>query len=133
MSNLRVDVLARRYLETLGAGQIRDCLNLFAEEAVLIFPASITGARSLGKKEFGAMQENAPNVFESWPLYTLTHQTTEGDRSCIEFLGSGRMKNGAAFQNQYCIVFVADAGVIVEMREYLDTSALLAAAKPVSS
>ena len=79
------------------------------------------------------MLENAPNVFESWPVYTLTHQTTEGDRSCIEFVGSGRMKNGAAFENQYCIVFVADAGVIVEMREYLDTSALLAATKPVTS
>jgi ketosteroid isomerase-like protein len=133
MTQLQADALARRYIETLGAGQIDDCLGLFDDAALIKFPESIVGARSLSKAQFGVMMKNAPHVFETWPTYTLVEQTSQGNRSCIEFTGAGRMKNGAPFRNEYCIVFIAAHGQIVEMREYLDTSALQAAAKPVTS
>ena len=44
-------------------------------------------------------------------------------------MGVGRMKSGADFKNEYCIVFIVVKGLITEMREYLDTAALQAAAK----
>lgn len=130
---LQPDALARRYIDTLGAGRIDECLGLFHEDAVVKFPASVLGGRSLTKGEFGAMLRNMPNVFEVRPTYRLLDQVSEGDRSCIEFVGVGRMKNGADFNNEYCIVFVVARGLITEMREYLDTGALQAAAKSRTS
>jgi ketosteroid isomerase-like protein len=128
----QADRLARRYIETLGAGQLDECLGLFHETAIVKFPHSLTGARALSKQEFEAMMRNASNIFEGWPTYTLVAQTTEGNRSCIEFTGVGRMKNGNSFKNEYCIVFVVLEGLIVEMREYLDTRALQSSVKPKS-
>ena len=133
MTNLRADELARRYLETLGAGQIDSCLGLFHQDVIVKFPASIVGARTISKAELGAMLRNMPNVFQARPSYTLLAQTSEGNHSCIEFTGVGRMKNGSEFRNEYCIVFVAAHGLIVEMREYLDTGALQALAKTATS
>jgi ketosteroid isomerase-like protein len=133
MTPLRPDALARRYIDTLGAGQIEECLALFHEDAVVKFPASVVGGRRLTKGEFGAMLTNMPNLFDVRPTYTLLDQVSEGDRSCIEFVGVGRMKSGADFNNEYCIVFVVARGLIMEMREYLDTGALQAAAKSRTS
>jgi ketosteroid isomerase-like protein len=133
MIPLQPDALARRYIDTLGAGRIEECLELFHEDVVVKFPASLLGGRRLTKGEFGAMLRNMPNVFEGRPTYTLIDQVSEGNRSCIEFVGVGRMKNGADFQNEYCIVFSVAHGLITEMREYLDTGALQAATKSRTS
>src|ERR1700722_6560098 len=108
------DALARRYIETLGAGQIEGCMRLFHEQALIKFPASLVGPRALTKAQFGAMLSNMPNVFEERPTYTLTGQTSEDVRSCIEFNGVGRLKDGSEFRNEYCIVFVVAHGLIVE-------------------
>lgn len=123
------DLLARRYLETLQAGEIEACLDLFRDDVVVKFPASVV-TKTLSKADLGNMLRNMPNVFQTRPVYTLVAQITQGDCSCLEFTGMGRMKNGREFRNEYCIVFVAKDGLIAEMREYLDTGALLAAAKP---
>ena len=131
MPQPQANMLARRYIETLGAGHIDDCMALFADDAVIKFPESIVRSRSLSKSEFAAMMKNAPNIFQVWPTYTVIDQISRGNRSCLEFTGVGRMKTGADFRNEYCIVFIAADGKIVEMREYLDTSALQSAAKPV--
>jgi ketosteroid isomerase-like protein len=125
--------LARKYIETLGAGRLDECINLFRDDAVLVFPETISTPHRLGKEEFRAMMGRAPAAFEVWPRYQLLEQTSEGDRSCIEFRGVGKLTNGAEFDTLYCIVFVAKDGLIAEMREYIDTHYLLTAFKGTSS
>ena len=125
--------LARKYIETLGAGRLDECINLFRDDAVLVFPKTISTPHRLGKEEFRAMMSRAPTAFEVWPRYQLLEQTSEGDRSCIEFRGVGKLKNGSEFDTFYCIVFVAKDGLIAEMREYIDTHYLLTAFKGASS
>lgn len=124
MADTNAAVVARRYIETLGAGQFDDCIGLFHEKAVIKFPESVVPQRTLSKAQFGGMLRNMPNIFRSTPTYTLIDQVSQGDRSCIEFSGVGQMNSGAPFKNEYCIVFLVRDGRIVEMREYLDTGAL---------
>jgi ketosteroid isomerase-like protein len=117
--------LARAYIETLGAGRLVECLSLFRDDAVLEFPRTLSTPHRLGKEEFRAMLGRASGVFDGWPHYTLMHQTSELNRSCIEFRGVGKLKNGPEFEFLYCIIFEAEDGLITQMREYLDTHHML--------
>jgi ketosteroid isomerase-like protein len=124
-SGIQASELARKYIETLGAGRLDECMNLFREDAGVFFPKSLNAKQRVGKEEFRAMFEGARSIFEVWPQYTLLHQTSEGNRSCIEFRGVGKLKSGREFENLYCIIFVAEGGLITELREYLDTYYML--------
>ena len=73
--------LAQKYIETLGAGRLDECIDLFRDDAVLVFPKTISTPHRLGKEEFRAMMSRAPTAFEVWPRYQLLEQTSEGD--CI--------------------------------------------------
>lgn len=125
--------LARTYIETLGAGRVDECIGLFRDDAVLEFPRTVSTPHRLGKEEFRAMLGRAGGVFDGWPRYILTSQTSESNRSCIEFRGAGKLRNGAAFEFLYCIVFEAEGGQITRMREYLDTHHMLSVFNSLSS
>jgi ketosteroid isomerase-like protein len=130
---MQASELARKYIETLGAGRVDECVNLFRDDAVLLFPKTISTPHRLSKEDFRAMLGRASSVFDGWPHYSLIHQTSESNRSCIEFRGVGRLKGGAEFEFLYCIVFVAEDGLITEMREYLDTHHMLTTFKSASA
>ena len=119
--------LARAYIETLGAGRLVECLSLFRDDAVLEFPRTLSTPHRLGKEEFRAMLGRAGGVFDGWPHYTpkCTRDGQGSDRSCIEFRGVGKLKNGPEFEFLYCIIFEAEDGLITRMREYLDTHHML--------
>jgi ketosteroid isomerase-like protein len=130
---MQASELARKYIETLGAGRMDECVNLFRDDAVLLFPKTVSTPHRLSKEDFRTMLGRASSVFDGWPRYSLIHQTSESNRSCIEFRGVGKLKHGAEFEFLYCIVFVAEGGLITEMREYLDTHHMLTTFKTVSS
>ena len=125
MSELTAQELARRYVETLGDGRLDECMGLFHENAVVLFPKSLHTPTRVTKEVFRRALAGMTNVFEVRPRYTILHQTSEDDRSCIEFLGVGRLKTGAVFENLYCLLFVAEDGYIVQLREYVDTHYML--------
>ena len=125
--------LAQKYIETLGAGRLAECIDLFRDDAVVLFPKTISTPHRLGKEEFRSMMGRAPAAFEVWPRYELLQQTSEGERSCIEFRGVGKLKNGSEFDTLYCIVIVAKDGLITEMREYIDTHYMLTVFKAAGS
>jgi hypothetical protein len=125
--------LARKYIETLGAGRMDECVNLFRDDAVLLFPKTVSTPHRLSKEDFRTMLNRASTIFDGWPRYSVIDQTSESNRSCIEFRGVGKLKHGAEFEFLYCIVFVAEDGLITEMREYLDTHHMLTTFKTVSS
>jgi ketosteroid isomerase-like protein len=47
--------------------------------------------------------------------------TAEGDRVVVEFEGNATLSNGAAYCNQYCMVFTLQGGRIKQVSEYFCT------------
>jgi uncharacterized protein len=47
--------------------------------------------------------------------------TAEGDRVIVEFEGNATLVNGAAYNNQYCMVFTLRDGKIKQVNEYFCT------------
>ena len=68
---MQASELARRYIETLGAGRVDECANLFRDDAVPLFPKTVSTPHCLGKEEFRAMLGRASSVFDGWPALHL--------------------------------------------------------------
>ena len=121
MAVMHASELGRKYLELLSADRLDECIELFRDDVMLVLPATMQKGVLIGKQEFRKMLSHAMSLFENRPRYIVTGQTSEGNRSSIEFRGQGTLKNGKEYDNTYCIVFVAEGGKITEFREYCDT------------
>src|SRR6266403_4069380 len=113
--------LARKYLDLNAAGRFDGVRQLFRADARIVLPPSMDKGASLDVTTFCNMLEGAVKLFEVGPRYIVTGETSEADRSVLEFEGPGKLKNGKEFTMTYCIVIGEVGGLIAEFREYVDT------------
>src|SRR6266568_9659014 len=113
--------LARKYLDLIAAGRFDGVRQLFRADARIVLPPSMDKGASVDVTAFCNMLEGAVKLFEVGPRYIVSGETSEADRSVLEFEGRGKLKNGKEFTMTYCIVIVEVGGLIAELREYVDT------------
>ena len=81
------------------------------------FAGTFNGKAEIVAKLFEPLGE----VLEDGIKVTINSITAEDDRVIIESKGQARTKSGVDYNNDYCIVVTVRDGLIVAVREYLDS------------
>jgi uncharacterized protein len=94
-----------------------------ASNAILVLPGEYSWSGVHHGKEnvirfFRLVAELAPGVRKTIPTRILADE----DWVVIEARGDMTSKTGAPYRNHYCLMFRLKDGMIVEMKEYLDSA-----------
>jgi uncharacterized protein len=113
----------------ITAGDGEGFLNTLSDDATWTFTGSHLLAGTMnGKAEIiSKLFEPIGEVLEDGIKVKINTITAEGDRVIMETKGTARTKSGVDYNNDYCIVVTVSDGLIVAVREYLDTELVTAA------
>jgi uncharacterized protein len=94
-----------------------------AEDAILVLPgdyswAGVHHGKANVIRFFRLVAELAPGVRKTTPTRILADE----DWVVMEAVGEMTARSGAPYCNQYCLMFRLREGMIVEMKEYLDSA-----------
>lgn len=102
----------------------RECVRAIADGA----RCRLIGT-TLWSGSFANKFDWASNVFFALPReldgdfsITAHHILVAGELACVRARGRATLRNGVAYNNEYCLVYRFAHGVIVELTEYLDTA-----------
>jgi ketosteroid isomerase-like protein len=115
--------LVERYFTAVRAGD-PDIGALFSEDAVWIAPqSSPVGRRHEGRAAVLELMGKGVGLYDmSHPMEMEIHaMAAEGEHVFVEMTLSARTLAGEAYRNHYVFVFRIRKGLIIEIREYLDT------------
>lgn len=113
----------------ITVGDAEGFLSKLSDDATWTFTGSHLLAGTMdGKAEIiTKLFEPLGDVLEDGIKVKINTITAEGDRVIIETKGTARTKSGVDYNNDYCIVVMVKDGLIVAVREYLDTELVTAA------
>jgi len=111
----------RQWFDTLSRGDVEALLQGYAEDAEIWTAGStlISGSRSKeqARKDAGSILE----VFPQGLRFEIKAMTAEGERVAVEAESHGLHASGEIYHNQYHFLFVFRDGLLVQLREYMDT------------
>jgi uncharacterized protein len=117
------DRIARKFFETLSAGDYGPLEKLFTPDAVwTVVPTSIPGSgdhkgAATIAKDFSEIRK----MFEDGdPKLHVTNVIDGGQWVAVETHTKGRFKNGATYDSHYCWVMEIIDGKIRVLKEYMD-------------
>ena len=76
----------------------------------------------VGHERTSAYWAYVRSIFKEASKSIVERMTAEGDLVVVESRGDNEAKDGTRYDNEYCLVFQLKDGMIVEMREYMDTA-----------
>ena len=109
------------FFERLNEGRHDEALELLADDAIWIVPASFPGGGEKTKPELREMLRGLATLFVSQAQYRIVSTTAEEDRVSAELRADGELKTGKRYQNSYNMLFVLKNNRIVRVTDYLDT------------
>lgn len=116
--------LMQHLLAAAAAGDRAPYLAHLAENATM----RVTG-RNSWSRTFSGKQEILRDLYGY--LHTLLDESrrtvpirfiADGDHVAVEGRGEMMTRNGVRYDNEYCLVYRLEQGMIVEIREYLDSA-----------
>ena len=117
----RNKALVERFFAALSAGDTAHIVAAYAEDG-----AVWTSGRTLISGTFGKQQirESSGRIFDAFPdglEFTIHGMTAEGERVAVEAETRGRHVSGAIYNNLYHFLFEFRDGLLVRLKEYMDT------------
>ena len=115
--------------DMVTAGDAEGFLSKLSDDATWTFFGSHKFAGTFnGKAEIiSKLFEPLGDVLEDGIKIKIKTVTAEGDRVIMETTGKARTKSGVDYNNEYCMVVTVANGLIVAVREYLDSELVTAA------
>lgn len=125
--------LVKNFLEALGTGDAERLKSFITSDiaAVATGTSMLSGTRNYDEL-LGAttvLKAATRNGIE----FRILNLTAEADRVAAEVEGYSTLVNGAAYNNQYHLLFFIRDGKICRMKEYFDTKLADAALGPLMS
>ncbi len=117
----RNKALVERFFEALNAGDTAHIVAAYAEDGVVW-----TSGRTLISGTFGKQQirDSSGRIFDAFPeglVFTIHAMTAEGEKVAVEAESRGRHASGAIYNNLYHFLFEFRDGMLVKLKEYMDT------------
>jgi ketosteroid isomerase-like protein len=117
--------LVRHFFETLSTGDLERVRLLFHEDATwAVMADGIPGAGThVGRDTIvDAFLAPVRGMFEPGdPKVTIDSLVAEGNLVAVEARGRGRFADGREYSNRYAFVLEVQDGLVVAIREYLDS------------
>ena len=117
----RNKVLVERFFAAMNAGDAAGIVDAYAEDG-----AVWTSGRTLISGTFSKtlIREASGRIFEAFPKgirFTILAMTAEGERVAVEAESHGEHVSGKLYTNQYHFLFEFRDGLVVRLKEYMDT------------
>ncbi|WP_408598475.1 nuclear transport factor 2 family protein [Pseudomonas sp. PLMAX] len=109
--------IALEYLIRVSSGEIDSALELVDENAKVWFPDK----GDMNREELRDILKYAKSCFVDRISLVPYGITAEDERVAVEVKGDAALKSGAVYDNRYHFLFIVKNGLIVDLREYLDT------------
>lgn len=114
-------LVVMQFQQALAAGQAGAALALMAPEATWWIPGAEPGGVTMTKEAMAPVLHSFLGVFRQMPGFEVLSITAEGDRVVLQQSARGGMTHGgAAYGNDYLILFELRDGMIMRIREYLN-------------
>jgi ketosteroid isomerase-like protein len=117
----RNKALVERFFAAMNEGDSAAIVNAYAEDG-----AVWTSGRTLISGTFSKAQirEASGRIFEAFPngiSFRILAMTAEGERVAVEAESQGEHVSGKLYTNQYHFLFEFRDGLVVCLKEYMDT------------
>jgi ketosteroid isomerase-like protein len=123
--------VALGFFENVVAGRFKDAFELLAPDVAFEIIAPAPYGRTMDRDGLIAYHAEVMAPAFAAPLtVTVTGVTAEGERVAIETRAQSTTKQGKRYDNRLHYLLIVRNGKITEVREYLDSAALLAVFAP---
>lgn len=117
----RNKVLVERFFAAMNAGDSAALVDAYAEDG-----AVWTSGRTLISGTFSKarIRDASGQIFEAFPKgirFIILAMTAEGERVAVEAESRGEHVSGKLYTNQYHFLFEFRDGLVVRLKEYMDT------------
>ncbi|MEM6472737.1 MAG: nuclear transport factor 2 family protein [Planctomycetota bacterium] len=116
--------IVKQFFECFSEVDLEGALTVTSSDVVWRVMGSEGGLPMSGKrdrKEIGELIEAVKAGFPDGMTLTPTDWTCEGDRVAVEMESNAVKANGAVYNNFYHFALIVRDGMIVSIKEYLDT------------
>jgi ketosteroid isomerase-like protein len=113
--------LAREFIAALSRADSDWVLDHYADDMVMWTAGSLAISGPHGKSEIRALMDGILSAFPTGLSFTITTLTAEADRVAIEAESRGTHVSGKPYHNQYHFLMRIRDGLVIELKEYLDT------------
>ena len=113
--------LALEFIRRLSEGDTAGFLSMYHPEAQLWTSGNTLISGYYSREE---IENSAALVLDAFPdglRFTVQATTAEGKRVAVEAQSEGMHSSGQLYQNRYHFLFRFKDGLIVELKEYMDT------------
>jgi ketosteroid isomerase-like protein len=113
--------LARQFIDALSRADSDWVLDHYADDMRMWTAGSLPISGEHDKSEIRAMMDGILGAFPNGLNFSVTALTAEGDRVAIEAESRGTHVSGKPYRNQYHFLMRIRDGLVIELKEYLDT------------
>lgn len=115
--------IAARFAEVFSTGDVDAILELLHPDAVYWVAGQIEGmSGDYTREEFGDLLRGVTGAYTTGSLeITPLSSIAEGDKVAVEAESYGELHNGRIYRNRYHFLFQIRDGVIISVKEYMDT------------
>jgi ketosteroid isomerase-like protein len=109
------------FFEALNERRFDRIEERVAEDVVFEFPGSRFGGRYEGRRRFLVFLRQNQRLFRDGLRFTPRWIGVVGDHGVVEWTNRGVTRDGREYANRGVTVFRFEGGLIVEVRDHLDT------------
>jgi ketosteroid isomerase-like protein len=115
--------VVKEFLATFSRGDVPGVLERMADGATWWVSGSIAGMSGTYEKDrFGELLRGVKAIYKSGALQlTPTAMVAENAFVAVEAESYAQLTNGRVYQNQYHLLFEIQSGLVLRVREYMDT------------
>jgi len=110
-------------LGAISAGEPERFLAFLHDDVVYAISGNHPFSQKIrGKEAIGALMAQVGSAFEDGgPKYEVERLIVSGDSIVATFKGSGLLKNGKTYDNDYCMIFDFVDGRVARITEFFDS------------
>lgn len=113
--------VVKKFQDLLAQQAFDEAFALLAPGATWWVPTDKPGGMLIPKDTMQQMVGSFLKIFVQSPVFEVQSMTAEEDRVCVQQTGrNGRTRGGAAYDNDYHMLFRLRDGLIIEVREYMN-------------
>lgn len=113
--------IVSKFFAALNAGNINAVVETYAADGYVHTMGGTLISGQSGKEQIAASAAGIFEVFPSGLSFTVHDMVAEGNKVAVEAESEGEHVSGQTYNNQYHFLFEFRDGLLIKLKEYMDT------------
>lgn len=113
--------IVSKFFAALNAGNINAVVETYAADGYVHTMGGTLISGQSGKQQIAASAAGIFEVFPSGLSFTVHDMVAEGNKVAVEAESEGEHVSGQTYNNQYHFLFEFRDGLLIKLKEYMDT------------